>query len=232
MSYPNAVETFTDPAATDPVNSPSHSDLHKRTNDTVEALQNRLGTGSDSTPGASNQVLRSTSVTASQWAPLALATDTSGSLSLRTQVAGSLSIDMVSGFSTFPIPASSTVFGIYTPWTAYTPTLSGTTGTWGTTTIVLARWKQLGKTVWFQVTAYGTTSGACTDLRFTLPSTPANTGANAVGGSCRIFDLQWSAAAWEWFNADSNCRVTKNGEVVFNDGASKYVSVQGFYEVA
>lgn len=79
-SYPTSVDALTNPAATDAVTSPSHASQHANANDAIEAIENRLGTGSQTTPGAANRVLRSTSATASEWAALALSTDVTGTL--------------------------------------------------------------------------------------------------------------------------------------------------------
>jgi hypothetical protein len=42
-NWPNSVQTFTNPTAGSPLNSPSHADQHITVNDTVEALQNYAG---------------------------------------------------------------------------------------------------------------------------------------------------------------------------------------------
>ncbi len=42
-SWPNSVQTFTNPSAGDSLNSPSHSAQHTTVNDTVEALQEYAG---------------------------------------------------------------------------------------------------------------------------------------------------------------------------------------------
>jgi hypothetical protein len=43
-SYPSAKQTFTDPAGTSTLNSPDHAGLHTDINDTVEAIQDTVGT--------------------------------------------------------------------------------------------------------------------------------------------------------------------------------------------
>src|SRR3990167_8266777 len=63
-----ATQTFSDPASTDKLNSPSHSTLHTNVNDTLEAVETYLGTNaSQTTPTGANKVLRATSATASEW---------------------------------------------------------------------------------------------------------------------------------------------------------------------
>ena len=44
MAYPATKETFTDPSASDPRNSPSHAGLHTSINGVVEAIQDTIGT--------------------------------------------------------------------------------------------------------------------------------------------------------------------------------------------
>lgn len=44
MAYPATKETFQDPAASDPRNSPSHAGLHTSINGVVEAIQDTIGT--------------------------------------------------------------------------------------------------------------------------------------------------------------------------------------------
>lgn len=43
MAYPTTSDTFNDPVATDPLNSPSHSALHQAVNTAVEALETKVG---------------------------------------------------------------------------------------------------------------------------------------------------------------------------------------------
>lgn len=45
-NYPTSKQTFTNPSAGDPTNSPSHAGLHADLADTVEAIQDVIGTGS------------------------------------------------------------------------------------------------------------------------------------------------------------------------------------------
>ena len=82
MPYPTALDAFTNPTGSDRLSSPSHSSQHADVNDAVEAIEARLGTGSQTTPGAASRVFRSTSASASEWASLALGTDVSGTLAI------------------------------------------------------------------------------------------------------------------------------------------------------
>lgn len=164
-AYPTAVDALTNPAAADKLNLPSHSSQHITSNDAIEAIETRLGTGSDTTPGAASRVLRSTSATASEWAKLGLATDTNGSLSLIAQsgllplatgTTGSLSIDAVSSLSTF------------VPWTNYSPTFTGFSSD---PTMTAARYMKFLGTVWvyWQGNANGTKNGDSGLITMTVP---------------------------------------------------------------
>lgn len=55
-TYPGTIQTFTDPAGTSPLTSPDHAGLHTNINDTMEAVQTRLGVGAG-TPTATNLLL-------------------------------------------------------------------------------------------------------------------------------------------------------------------------------
>lgn len=57
-----------------------------------------------------------------------------------------------------------------TAWTAYTPTVTCTSGSL-TTSSAAGRWKAIGKTVWLQISIAITTVGTCANnLSFTLPN--------------------------------------------------------------
>lgn len=72
-----------------------------------------------------------------------------------------------------------------TAWTSYTPTLSCDTGTL-TTASSAAKYKQVGKVVFFNYSATITTNGTCaTSLRLTLPVTPA-VGLNTTGNGKEV----------------------------------------------
>ena len=42
-SFPNSIDNFTDPLATSPLNSPSHSLQHSNLNDAVEKIETYMG---------------------------------------------------------------------------------------------------------------------------------------------------------------------------------------------
>ena len=64
-TYPSTKQTFTNPTSTDPQNNPSHSSQHATANDTIAAIEDKVGTGA-STP-TSGKLLRGTGTGTSAW---------------------------------------------------------------------------------------------------------------------------------------------------------------------
>lgn len=56
MTYPTDIDNLTRPNSSDPLNSPSHSDVHGEVADAVEAVETKLGTGA-SVPTTTGHVL-------------------------------------------------------------------------------------------------------------------------------------------------------------------------------
>lgn len=112
-------------------------------------------------------------------------------------------------------------------WTAYTPTISATSGSF-TTVSGSGRYKQIGKTVWFKATATITTNGTASGtLLMSLPATAQ--AANAAFGTGRDAT---AGGLCLWFNAStSNAYVqTTGGAYPGADGRS--ISISGTYETA
>lgn len=82
--------------------------------------------------------------------------------------------------------ALATTANSYAAWTTWTPTLTASAGTWGTITSSSYRYTIVGKKVTVEFFAYGTLSGTPTNIRFTLPVTPALTTDDFIsgGGMC------------------------------------------------
>lgn len=78
-----------------------------------------------------------------------------------------LEIASISTALNAPLDISKTALGTYTAWAAWTPTLSGWSGTPTTT----ARWTQIGKLVTVEIAVSGTSNA--TNCVFTLPVAPA-----------------------------------------------------------
>lgn len=67
-TFPTSKQTFSNPTANDKLNSPSHASQHADVNDTVEAVQDKLGAGS-STP-TSGKFLKGDGTGSSAWTAL------------------------------------------------------------------------------------------------------------------------------------------------------------------
>ena len=70
-NFPTSIDdgvTLPNPAATNKLNSPSHSFIHSNTNDAVKALESKVGTGA--TTPAANKVLLGTGAGTSAWQQL------------------------------------------------------------------------------------------------------------------------------------------------------------------
>lgn len=67
-------------------------------------------------------------------------------------------------------------------WSAYTPTISADTGTWGAPTITSARYRTLGKTMILELNiSVSVASGAPNDMRVSLPGSATTVGALFAG---------------------------------------------------
>lgn len=116
-------------------------------------------------------------------------------------------------------------------WKNWTPTYDATGSmTWTSITTQIARYFQVGNTVYFQITATGTTGGtANTSVTFTLPVRPVQTTTSDFGGGCLTEDAVEGAGAWRWTSAD-RIRVFKYDGTNWGLGAGRKIIVQGFYE--
>lgn len=115
-------------------------------------------------------------------------------------------------------------------WTAWVPTY-GATGsmTYGTVTTNSARYIQIGKTVFFQLSADGTTGGTASDtITFTLPVTAKNALQQFSG---YITDVT-SLAAFVYSVNATTAGVRGYGGANYGLGAGKVINIYGFYEVA
>lgn len=83
-SFPTTIVSPTDPASSDKLSSPSHSQQHQSHNAEIVAVETKIGTGS-STP-TSGKVLRSTGTGVSSWGSIDVTTDVTSfsSANLRT----------------------------------------------------------------------------------------------------------------------------------------------------
>jgi hypothetical protein len=132
-----------------------------------------------------------------------------------------------SGSSNTLIDGVASIAAAQTAWTAYTPTVSASTGSI-TSASATGRYKQIGKTVHFNLTVSITTNGTGADaVRATLPVTAQ--AANSSFGSGRNAS---TGALLQWANADTTRAFifNNNGTYPGADGAS--LSISGTYEAA
>ena len=99
--------------------------------------------------------------------------DSSGNAlaTLRAFSSGGVSIGNTTDSGVGVLNTNSLIENTGQAWTAYTPTISVDAGTIGTPTIVLARYRILGKTLFLQLNVtVSITSGAPSEIRCTLPN--------------------------------------------------------------
>ena len=112
-------------------------------------------------------------------------------------------------------------------WFSWTPTLAANGSmTYTSTSITYARFSIIGRVVKFMLAVYGTTGGsASTGLTFTLPATPAKVIyiAGVIQDTASTVGYASSAAAVMTVNKVDNSN--------WGLGASRYISMQGFYEI-
>jgi hypothetical protein len=134
------------------------------------------------------------------------------------------------------IAISKTALGTYTVWTSYAPSYYAETGTWGSITTWVARYCQMGKTVFVQVHATGTTGAGATALGFSVPIVPLQVGAvpdiangaltiNAGGTTYRVGIVNYDTT-------QSKMLVRGDNALVWTNAAGNGFSCQIFYEVA
>lgn len=68
MAFPTSKTTFTDPTSSDNLNNPDHATLHTDINDTVEALEDKVGIGSST--ASSDTYLKGNGTGTSEWSAI------------------------------------------------------------------------------------------------------------------------------------------------------------------
>ena len=120
----------------------------------------------------------------------------------------------------------------FTDWATWTPTYSASTGTW-TGISGVAQWCQMGKIVFIQITAYGTTSASTDSLFFTLPVTPANDSNDLVGGGCvSVESVAEYAGAMTYLSSGVRMEVRRYDRSVYSAGANMGVIASFHYKVS
>jgi hypothetical protein len=119
------------------------------------------------------------------------------------------------------------VAALETAWVSYTPTISASSGTI-TTSSGSGRYKQIGKTVYFQATATITTNGTgAGNLIITLPI--AAQAANRFFGSGRD---STSGALCVWYNSSTTQAYVQTTAGVYPGADGRSISISGSYETS
>jgi len=118
-------------------------------------------------------------------------------------------------------------------WQDWTPTYSANGSmTFTSVTTHIARYCQIGKIVFFQIEARGTTGGTASDgLEFTLPITNKNTLDSDIAGGCIVVDGVYLSGLFYLVGGGSTIRVKKYDNSNYSLGANRGLVVQAFYEV-
>lgn len=116
-------------------------------------------------------------------------------------------------------------------WSDWTPTLTWTTAN-PTTPTTIARYKLIGKTCFFAVQISSTDGNGATGLRFTLPATPKNIGANVPVNSQTLIGSSDSvrSAAVRANGTNNDCYFVYMGTATSASALGCYIA--GQYEIA
>ncbi len=117
-----------------------------------------------------------------------------------------------------------------TDWVTWAPTYSASGSmTWLTITTTFARWRRIGKQVFIEIQASGTTGGVASNyLRFTLPINPVN---NIYAGAWTK-DSGNIAGFCFWESGPAVISVARYDEAVYSLGVNRQIGVVISYEIA
>lgn len=136
---------------------------------------------------------------------------------------------------TWSAPATSIIINrpiFNTRWLTWSPIYGASGGTFTSVTTRMSKYHIEANGMKFVQTANGTTGSTPDWIEFTLPFTPLENASNETGGASAIFDGAWSPATWEVIAATKNVKVVKISQVTFTDGSSRFIKLQGFFEIA
>lgn len=117
-------------------------------------------------------------------------------------------------------------------WQTWTPTYGAASPmTFTSVTTAIARYKQIGKTVFFVLNATGTTGGtASLSISFTLP-VATNDSTSSITGFAVTVD--GATVGGRWFNNSTTVAFVRRNDLAnWGLGAGKSIQVTGCYEVA
>lgn len=120
-------------------------------------------------------------------------------------------------------------------WTSWVPSYAaGGSMTYTGVTTNYAKYMRIGKTIWFQVSASGTTGGTpAASLTFTLPAgILLSVGAAALAAGGYVNDNSLSKGAWAYGSSTSVIAVERYDSANFTAGAGEGFSVFGTMETA
>lgn len=121
---------------------------------------------------------------------------------------------------------------IHQAWAAWSPTVVWAGATPASITTV-ARWTQIGKTVFFSIYINSTDSNACTGVTITLPSTPSNTGGYPFVVARQMSNnATYNTVPFYISQTGAETRLITNQFVTCTDGQRVQIGMEGFYEVA
>ena len=118
-------------------------------------------------------------------------------------------------------------------WAAWSPSLVWTGGTpTGVTTV--SRYTKIGRTIFFKLYVIATDSQGVTNLSFSAPATPANTGGFAHFAARETYGASGTTNATISFYLNENGASTTIATTQFNaatSGQQVRIMLEGFYEV-
>jgi len=167
MSYPNSLDSFTDPSGTDFLNSPDHANQHINKNTAIESIETKLGIDSSADSNSIDYFLKHASGTFKLHDHTNEANIPEANITMNTTTGHDHD-----GTDSKKVAAAN--LSDYTAWTTHTPVFAGFSAN---PSAYSSRYLQIGKTViWKHMPGTGGTSNATT-FTMTLPVTAGSSAA-------------------------------------------------------